>query len=98
MALDYDYYCELNDKVLSVRHGMTEQLSTWGELCERLGISDTSAPSDTPIRRLLSGGTLAIPRRVSKDAPRTDLDTMLCGSDSCQPCPCANPTRGETSR
>jgi len=52
MAL-YDYYCEANDRTVEVRHGMSESLKTWGELCRAAGIDPGDTPTDAPLRRLM---------------------------------------------
>lgn len=52
MAL-YDYYCEVNDRTIEVRHGMSESLQNWGELCEAAGIDPGDTPVDAPIRKLM---------------------------------------------
>lgn len=53
MAL-YDYYCEANDRTVEVRHGMSEAVKTWGELCALTGQEPGDTPADAPIRRLMS--------------------------------------------
>ncbi len=53
MAL-YDYYCEANDRTVEVRHGMSETVKTWGELCEAAGLERGDTPEDAPLRRLMS--------------------------------------------
>jgi hypothetical protein len=53
MAL-YDYYCEANDRTVEVRHGMSESVKTWGELCEVAGIEAGETRADAPLRRLMS--------------------------------------------
>lgn len=52
----YDYRCDANGRVLEVNHRMSESLSTWGELCERVGIEPASTPTDAPVYRLATGG------------------------------------------
>ena len=52
MAL-YDYYCEANDRTVEVRHGMSESVKTWGELCEMAGIDAGDTPADAPLRKLM---------------------------------------------
>jgi len=54
----YDYRCETNDKVVEVSHRMSESISTWGELCERAGIDLGDTPSNTPVKKLATGGNL----------------------------------------
>lgn len=52
----YDYRCEADQNVYEVRHSISERLTTWGELCERAGISPGDIPTATPVTRLISGG------------------------------------------
>ncbi len=95
MALEYEYYCEANGRCLSVRHGMSEEIRTWAELCARsdeaLGDTDPQAK----VSRVISGGILSLARRVSKQTPDTGLDPVLHGSDSCTPCACGKKTKHE---
>ena len=51
----YDYFCDTNGRTLEVRHGISESVETWGELCERLGIEPGTTPADSPVERKLSG-------------------------------------------
>lgn len=52
----YEYFCVANGRTVEVRHGMSEEIRTWGELAERAGLEpgDTSAAS--PVVRLMSAG------------------------------------------
>jgi len=52
----YDYRCEADQKVYEVSHAMSEKLSTWGELCDKAGISPGDIAVDTKVTRLISGG------------------------------------------
>jgi hypothetical protein len=52
----YDYHCKVNNKTIEVSHPMSETLKTWGELCEKAGISPGKTPLDSPIARLITGG------------------------------------------
>jgi len=54
----YDYRCEANQQVLEVQHSMSITLSTWGELTEVAGIEPGDTPTDTPVRRLATGGQI----------------------------------------
>lgn len=54
----YDYRCTANDRVVEVRHGMNEALTTWGELCERARIEPGDTPLAAPVERLISGGAV----------------------------------------
>ena len=50
----YEYHCEANGQVVEVRHGMSERLESWQELCDRAGHEMGSTPGDTPVERILS--------------------------------------------
>ena len=50
----YEYHCGSNGRTIEVRHGMSEELTTWGELSERAGIALGDTPAETPVERLLS--------------------------------------------
>lgn len=50
----YDYRCEADQKVYEVKHSMSERLNTWGELCDRVGISTGEITPDTRVTRLIS--------------------------------------------
>lgn len=54
----YDYRCEADDKVYEVKHGMNESVTTWGDLCMRLGIDAGEIAPDTRVKRLATGGNL----------------------------------------
>ena len=50
----YEYHCGANGAVVEVRHGMSEALETWGDLCARAGIDPGDTAADAPVRRLMS--------------------------------------------
>jgi hypothetical protein len=50
----YEYRCASNGRTLEVRHSMSERLSTWGEVAERVGMEAGDTPADAPVERLLS--------------------------------------------
>jgi hypothetical protein len=50
----YEYHCPANGQTLEVRHGMSEQVETWGSLAELAGIPVGDTPSATPVERLVS--------------------------------------------
>lgn len=54
----YDYRCDSNDCVIEVSHRMSESLSTWGELCARVGMETGETPADAPVHRLATGGNV----------------------------------------
>ena len=52
----YEYHCKANGRTVEVRHGMSEHLTTWGELAERAGLDVDGVPADAPVERLMSAG------------------------------------------
>ncbi len=75
----YDYRCDTNGRVLEVSHRMSEQLSTWGELCERVGLTTGDTSPDAPVQRLATGGNIiASTSRGSGAAP-----APACASGNC---------------
>lgn len=78
----YDYRCDANDRVLEVKHGMSESLSNWGQLCEKAGIEPGDTPPDTPVTRLITGGALVTGGSSMADAP-APCATGGCGGGFC---------------
>ena len=74
----YDYYCEANGRKVEVSHKMSETLTSWGELCGRAGIEPGETPTGTPIRRLITGGSIISSANRSDAAP-------ACTTGSCCP-------------
>lgn len=74
----YDYLCEANGRKLEVRHRMSEELHTWGELCALAQIEPGETPAETPVRRLISGGAVISSSSLSNPEP-------ACGSGGCCP-------------
>jgi hypothetical protein len=73
----YDYRCEANDRVIEVNHRMSENLSSWGELCERLGMDPGATPASAPVHKLATGGNIISSKtRGSGNAP-------ACGTGAC---------------
>lgn len=54
----YEYLCESNGRTVEVSHKMAEQLHTWGELCERAGISAGRTAPAAPVRKLISASAV----------------------------------------
>lgn len=57
----YDYLCETNQQTVEVIHSIHETLSTWGEVCARLGKDPGATPAEAPVRRLISKVSVNIP-------------------------------------
>ncbi len=54
----YDYYCEANGRKIEVRHKISENISSWGELCALASENTGETPADTPVKRLITGGAV----------------------------------------
>lgn len=54
----YDYRCEANGQMVEVNHRMSEEVKTWGELCEKAGIEPGETPTDAPVVRMATGGNV----------------------------------------
>ncbi|MGB1884432.1 MAG: hypothetical protein ACPHUF_11040 [Gammaproteobacteria bacterium] len=54
----YEYHCETNGQTVEVVHKMSERYETWGELCAGAEIEVGDTPADTPIQRLIGGGSV----------------------------------------
>lgn len=65
----YDYRCVANGRVVEVNHRMSENLSTWGELCAQAGIAPGDTPPDSPIERLATGGNVIGANSAGRDLP-----------------------------
>lgn len=52
----YDYRCEADQQVYEVKHAMSVNIATWGELCEAAGMSTGDITPDTKVTRLIHGG------------------------------------------
>ncbi len=74
----YDYFCDANGQKVEVRHRMSEELTNWGELCAKAGIEVGDTPTETSVRRLISGGALISSSSLSNPEP-------ACSAGSCCP-------------
>ena len=73
----YDYLCSTNGRVVEVRHGMSEKLENWGEVCDKAGIELGETAADAPVQRLITGGSV-----VSSSA-LSNPEAPACGSGGC---------------
>ena len=71
----YDYQCEANGEIIEVVHGMSVKFSTWGELCEHAGRDLGDTPADTPVTRLVGGGSAIL-------APKTWTKTAKANAEA----------------
>ena len=81
--ITYEYRCDANETTLTVRHSINEKLESWGELCSLADYSPGDTPPDTPVKRLMSGGSL-MPKSnnngVGKPLPKPSSSGGCCGS------------------
>lgn len=68
----YEYYCPTNHRTVEVLHGMSVEVGTWGEACERAGIDPGKTPGDAPVEKLLGAGMV-----IAKSRPAEDFN---CGN------------------
>ena len=73
----YEYQCEANGRTVEVRHGMSEKLTTWGELSKLAGIDADGTPADAPIERPMSAG---VPMTGGASASPAPSAGPPCGS------------------
>lgn len=65
----YDYHCEVNGKVLEVKHRMSEEISTWGQLCELAGIEPGETSASAPVKKLATGGQVVKSGSLKNSVP-----------------------------
>ncbi|HBC57025.1 MAG TPA: regulator [Gammaproteobacteria bacterium] len=70
----YDYRCEADQQIYEVKHAMSLLLSTWGELCELVGMDPGTIAADTKVTKLISGGG------VVKSSSLKNPEAPPCGS------------------
>jgi len=58
----YDYLCPANGRIVEVRHGIDERLSSWGELCARAGVEPGATPAEASVERVIHAPALSFPR------------------------------------
>jgi predicted nucleic acid-binding Zn ribbon protein len=77
----YEYYCEQNDQIIEVLHGMEETLTTWGELCACAGIKQGDTPESSTVERKLSAVSL-LPKKGEGGSSEGSLGGC-CGGGGC---------------
>ena len=87
----YEYQCESNGRLVEVRHNMAERLSTWGELCQRAGISPGTTDPAAPVEKLISAGFInagpstgqSTGQSTGKSAGESACAASGCGTEFC---------------
>jgi hypothetical protein len=62
----YAYFCGANGATVEVMHSMREDLSTWGEVCDRTGRELEGTPPDAAVERVLFPCGIAAPAGDAK--------------------------------
>lgn len=57
----YEYLCEENGQVISVKHSMNLVVRNWGELCFAAQVPLGDTGFETPVRKKMSAAAIAIP-------------------------------------
>ncbi len=65
----YDYRCEANGRTVEVRHRMSDEVHTWGELCALADIDPGATDPSSPVNRLATGGNVITSGRVGTQMP-----------------------------
>jgi hypothetical protein len=78
----YDYYCESNDRTVEVSHKLAEQLSSWGDLCERAGIDAGRTDPKASVHKLITGGAV-LTSKGAASAPPCETTGVCCGGGAC---------------
>ena len=55
----YDYLCAANGRTVEVQHRMSEEVSSWGQLCAMAGLPLDDTPAETPVAKLLTATAIA---------------------------------------
>lgn len=76
----YEYRCHANGAVIEVQHKMADQLSTWGELCDRAGIPRGKTSPKARVEKLMSAGFV---KTGSRESAAAECAAPMCGSDAC---------------
>ncbi len=79
----YEYHCPANGRLVEVQHKMAEKLMTWGELCERAGISAGRTAPEAPVEKLMSAGFIA-GGRTEPACEAGSCGSPVCGAGACQ--------------
>ena len=81
----YEYRCAANGRVVEVRHNMAERVSSWGELCERAGVSPGKTDPAAPVEKLISAGFIASGASASEPAcAAPECGGGFCDSGNCR--------------
>ncbi len=77
----YDYRCEANGQIVEVKHAMSEELTTWKDLCERADRDPGATAPESPVRKLATGGQVV--RSSSLNDSGSGCDMPSCCGGGC---------------
>jgi len=81
----YDYHCAANGRTVEVKHRMSEEVRTWGDLCTLAGMPLDTTPAETPVAKLLTASNIASSGNMGCDAGPPIMGGMGggCGRGGC---------------
>ncbi len=78
----YDYRCSSTGEVVEVQHRMSEEMKTWGDVCEHTGREPGETAAGTPVEKLITGGHV-INSQNMKEPPMLSCGSGGCGNGMC---------------
>lgn len=64
----YDYHCAANGRTVQIQHRMSEEVTTWGELCRRAGEETGETAADAPVTKIHLGSQLVSRKNLGSDS------------------------------
>ncbi len=64
----YDYLCAANGRTVEVQHRMSEEVTTWGDLCLRAGIEAGDTPADAPVEKTFTRASVMQASNAGSDS------------------------------
>ncbi|MGE0226731.1 MAG: zinc ribbon domain-containing protein [Acetobacteraceae bacterium] len=64
----YDYHCAANDRTVQVMHRITQDVTTWGEVCALAGIEPGDTPPDAPVSKVHLGANVVRRKALGSDS------------------------------
>jgi len=62
---------------------MSEEIRTWGELCDKAGIDPADTPVDAPVKRLATGGNVVTSSSMGSGAEPACSTGACCPGGMC---------------
>ena len=64
----YDYHCAANGRTVEVKHRMSEEVATWGDICRLAGLDVDGTPAESPVAKVLRPTMVASRDNMGCDA------------------------------